>query len=343
MIKEKRLAVWLRELADRPAGMSDLDHIAQIRAATSDSAWILYLDAIRDRLDRGIPYGAAITDPMAFDLSESLQDRLHATPNSIAVDAILLDAAFHLLLSVSDHSQLMSMFDRAGFRYSQHREQTRGPGPYDIDLFTAMTDSHPDADLTGETANVSFSFTDAGELDGVRSYSMGQAPANPLQRGGEIPNYAAVRKRIGPRTAEPLWWLTLTTPARDRSMAAPPKLAEFVQGWALQADEIKPDFERRLEVRGRARPFRGVQLVEIGYGGGVNDALPISKLTVQDFTCMRQLFANRQVIWCLHPLVADVREDVFPYNCFISFGYPTTPEGLERAEATYLRERSKID
>jgi hypothetical protein len=340
MIGKERLAARLKELGKRPAGLSDAEHITSLRTSTKDETWVLYLDSFAQGLERGLSYGVAIADPMSLDLDSELQERLRRTKDSSAVDEMLLDSAFDLLRRVSDYDQFKSMLDRAGYRYSMHRDNSRGPGPYDIDVYTAMTGSHPDSELTGETANVSFSFGDNGALDGIRSYSMGQAPANPLRRGEEIPNYSGVKRRFGPRIAEPIWWLTLTTPTRDRFMAGTPKLAEFMQGWAMQANEVVLDFENRLEVRGRARPFRGVEIIEIG--DGVHDALPVSSLSVQDFTCMRRLFSDRRVRWCLHPLVADTRQDVFEYNCFISLDYPTDADGVERAKATYARERSSV-
>jgi len=340
MIEKARLAVWLKDLGKRPKGLSDPQHIAQLRASTKDRTWTLYLDSIIKGLERGLSYGAAIADPMCLDLGSELQERLRLTTDSGAIDEMLSDASFEMLRRTSDYEQFKSMLDRAGFNYSMHRDHSRGPGPHDIDVYTAMTDSHPYSELTGETVNVSFSFTDTGELDGIRSYSMGGAPANPLRRGEEIPRYSGAKKRAGPRRAEPLWWLTLTTPTRDRFMAVTPQLAEFMQGWAMQADGIELDFDHRLEIRGRARPFRDVQILEIG--DGVHDALPVSNLNVQDFACMRRLFAARHVIWCLEPLVADARQDVFGYNCFISLAYPSDADDVERAKATYVLERSKV-
>lgn len=340
MIEKQRLAVWLKELAKRPQGVSDAEHLALLRASTKDETWKLYLDSFAQGLERGHSYGVAIADPMCLDLDSELQERLRRTKDSGLVDDMLLEASFDLLQRTSDHEQFTSMLDRAGYRYSMHRDHSRGPGPYDIDVYTAMTDSYPDSELTGETVNVSLRFTDEGTFEGMRSYSMGQAPANPLHRGGEIPNYAGIKKRSGPRVAEPLWWLTLTTPTRDRYMSVTPKLAEFMTGWAMQTNDIELDFERRLEVCGRARPFRGVQILEIG--DGEHDALPVTNLSVQDFTCMQRLFADRRVTWCLHSLVSDARQDVFPYNCFISFAYPTDPDDVERAKSTYLRELAKL-
>jgi hypothetical protein len=107
----------------------------------------------------------------------------------------------------------------------------------------------------------------------------------------------------------------------------------------MQANEVHLNFETRLEVRGRARPFRGVEILEIGDG---DNALRVSRLSVQDFTCMRRLFSDRRVIWCLDSLVADTRQDVFESNCSISLSYPTDADGVERAKATYARERSKV-
>jgi hypothetical protein len=228
MIEKERLAVWLKELGKRPAGLSDAEHIARLRASTKSQTWILHLDSIAQGLERGLTYGVAIADPMCLDLDSELQERLRLSRDSGAVDEMLLDSSFDLLRRVSNYDQFKSMLDRAGYCYSMHRDNSRGPGPYDIDVFTAMTDSHPGSELTGETANVSFSFRDNGELDGIRSYSMGQAPANPLRRGEDIPNYSGVIRRSGPRIAAPIWWLTLTTPTRDRFMAGTPKLAEFI-------------------------------------------------------------------------------------------------------------------
>jgi len=204
-----------------------------------------------------------------------------------------------------------------------------------------MTDSHPGRELTGETVNVSFTFTDAGELEEVRSYSMCSASANPLRRGEEIPDYAGIRARTGPRVSQPLWWLKLTTRTRDRKMSVTSDPTEFVQGWAMQANDVELDLSSSIELRGRARPFRGIELIEIIDGG--HDALPASQLAEQDSACLRRLLADRNIFWCLHSLVSDTREDPFPYNCFLSFKFPSTPDEVERAKTTYLEKRSKPD
>jgi len=341
MIPKECLAIWLRKLASRPAGASDPEHIAQLRVATTDSTWVLYLDAIANKLQQGAPYGRAVADPMSLHLSGGVQERLRTAKTSAEVDEILLDTAFELLRNLSDHDKLTSMLNQAGFRYSQHREYTRGAGPYDIDLYTAMTQSHPGSRLTGQTVNVSFSFTDAGELEGLRSYSMGSAPANPLRRGDEVPDYATVYQQPGvSRFAEPLWWLRLTTRTHRRRMVVTPKLAEFMQGWAMQADGLDLDLEKEFQLLGRARPFSGVQLIEIG--DGTRDALPVSQLPQQDRICIQRLLADRSVIWRLHPMILRARTNAYPYNCFLVFKCPTEPEAVERAKMTYADERAKV-
>lgn len=135
-------------------------------------------------------------------------------------------------------------------------------------------------------------------------------------------------------------WLTLTTPARDSYMATTPILADFVRSWAMQADRIDLDFEEKLEIRGRARPFRGVQILE--FSDGIHDPVPVSRLNVQDFTCMQRLLSDRRIRWCFHPLVSDTRQDIFPYDCLIIFDHPTEPEDVERAKETYVCERADV-
>jgi len=51
---------------------------------------------------------------MALYLSKRVQERLRTTKASTAVDEILLDHAFELLLNVSDDTQFTSLLDRAG-------------------------------------------------------------------------------------------------------------------------------------------------------------------------------------------------------------------------------------
>jgi hypothetical protein len=339
-LEKRDVARWLYALGNRSPGVSDPVHLEQLRARGSDSTWGLYLDAIRDRLARGSSYGSAIANILGSFLSEPNRQALHETPtSSAALDVLLREMSLDLLANPSDYEMLRRIFNRAKFRYSQHRDDRRGPGPYDIDLYTAMTDSHPGRRLTGETVNVSFSFDDAGRLEGLRSYSMGEAPANPLRRGDDAPDYSNVRKRRGPRVAAPLWMFELTTPARDRYMAVTDRLTEFMQGWAAQTSEVELDTEQKFEVYGRARPFRGVQLVKIG--DGRHASLPVSQLNVQDFSAMKRLFSDRHVRWCMNSLVVHMGQDVFPYNCSIMFGFPSTPEELARAKSTYQRERMK--
>jgi hypothetical protein len=339
-IEKRDVARWLYALGNRLPGVPDPAHLEQLRARTSDSTWSLYLDAIRERLARGSSYGSAIADALGPYLTEPIRQSLDESPaTSGALDVLLRDMSLDLLANPSDYDMFRRIFNRAKFRYSQHHDDRRGPGPYDIDLYTAMTDSHPIGRLTGETVNVSFSFDAAGRLEGLRSYSMGEAPANPLRRGDEAPDYSGIRKRRGPRVAAPLWWLELTTPARDRYMSVTDSLTEFMQGWAAQTSEVELDTEQKFEVYGRARPFRGVQLVKIG--DGRHASLPISRLNVEDYSAMQRLFSDRYVKWCLHSLVAHTRQDVFPYNCSNMFGFPSTPEELAKAKATYQRERLK--
>ena len=183
MIEHKRLVHWLHDLGNRLTGSSDFQHVAQLRGRTTDSTFVLYLDRIFEGLRLGHAYGSAIALAMSLDLSEDVQQRLKAPPGLANVDAILLDAAFELLEHLSDHAQLCEIFTRAGYRYSEHRDHRGGAGPTDIDLYTAETESPQSHRRTGETVNVSFAFTDDGDLNGVRSYSMGDAPANPLHRG----------------------------------------------------------------------------------------------------------------------------------------------------------------
>ena len=138
-----------------------------------------------------------------------------------------------------------------------------------------------------------------------------------------------------------LWFLQLTTRARIRSMEVTPQLQHFMQGWALlKSDNVELDFERPLEIRGRARPFQGVELIEIG--DGLGHSLPISKVDDLDRACMVRLFSHRNVKWCLHPLVADAGQDVFSYNCFVTFDYPNTPEDVEFAKQSYFLELSRL-
>lgn len=335
MIEEKTLATWLYELSRRPAGVSDPDHIAQLRSKTHDSTWALYLDSFQEYLSGGSSYGSAIADPMSMDLNKDVQARLRTSKDSADVDTVLLEASFNLLFNLSDHNQLKSMLDHAGFRYSQHRDYSRGPGPYDIDLYTAKTVSPSRLKLAGETINVSFTFGDAGEFLGVRSYSMGNAPANPLRRGEEPPDYADVEEEHQPRLSEPLWWLRLTTPARVAKMAVSSQLVRFVQGWAMQADGINLDLERGIEIRGRARPFRSVELIEIG--DGINDSLPASKISKKDRAKLERLLGDRYVKWCLHPMVVETRQDMFRYNCFLAFDMPRTDQDIQDAKEAYER------
>lgn len=76
-------------------------------------------------------------------------------------------------------------------------------------------------------------------------------------------------------------------------------------------------------------------------GDGLHDALLFSQIDPYDRKCIERPLANRDVRWCLQPLVSDVRLDIFPYNCFITFGDPSglTADELNRAESTYQRVR----
>lgn len=339
MIEKQILAKWLYDLARRPVGASDRDHVAGLRAKTNDSTWALYLDSIQDYLARGWQYGNAIADPMCIDLSKDVQARLRMSKDSAYVDEILLEAAFDLLLNLNDHNRLKSMFDRAGLRYSLHRDYSRGPGAYDIDLYTAKTISPTELTLAGETVNVSFTFTDVGELDGVRSYSMGKAPANPLRRGEEPPIYRDIVEERRPRRWDAPWWLRLTAPVRFTSMTAPAKVVQFFQGWAMQGDGIVPEFEKAIEIRGCARPFRGVDLIEIG--DVAQDGLQASRLTDVDRACMERLLADHKIKWCLYPSAGGASWDLHPYNCYLLFGLPKTERELEAAKDTYNEEIHK--
>ena len=338
MIEEKTLATWLYELSRRPADVSEREHIAQLRSKTTDATWALYLDSLHEHVSSGRPYGGVIADTMSIDLDKKTQARLRMSKEASHVDEILLEASFNLLLNLSDHRQLKSMLDKAGFRYSQHRDYSRGPGPYDIDLYTARTVSSSRHGLAGETINVSFSFSETGELVGLRSYSMGTAPANPLVRGEEQPNYSAVEQEFMPRIAEPLWWLRLTTPTRIAQMTVTEDLVRFIQGWATRTDSINLDFENGIEIRGRAQPFHGVQLIEIG--DGVGDAVSASRMAKADRQVLERMLKDRKVKWCLHPMVAQMRQDMFPYNCFLSVGMPRNNDDLELAKKAYDQARS---
>lgn len=338
MIEKQTLAKWLYELSRRPTGVSERDYVVQLRSKASDSTWALYLDSINDYLSGGRPYGGVIADTMSIDLDKEVQARLRMSKDSVYVDEILLEASFNLLLNLSDHAKLKSMLDHAEFRYSQHRDYSRGPGPYDIDVFTARTVSSSQHRLAGETINASFTFSDAGKLVGVRSYSMGTAPANPLRSGDEPPDYSAVELEFIPRIAEPLWWLRLTTPVRITQMVVTHKLVRFIQGWAMQADCINLDFEDRIEIRGRARPFQGVELIEIG--DGVGDPIAASRMAKADRQTLERILSDRTVKWCLHPTIAQMRQDMFRYNCFLPIRMPRNDQEIEEAKEAFTGARS---
>lgn len=335
MISKHTLASWLHKLGNRIPGTTDIDHIVRLSATTSDDRFALYLDGIRKRIaERGFSYGAAIAEALVLDLDDASREKLAVAPTSAEASLILNEFAFQTLKEITDHDHLYRIFAKSGYRFSEHR-YADSVGPYDIDLYTAMTDSYPNPELTGETVNVSFSFTVDGALRGIRSYSMGHAPANPLERGGPQPKYEGIRKRRGPRRSNPIWWMRLTAPARDRYMRVTPRLVEFVQGWGLQTPQLEIDFEERLEIRGRTRPFQRVKFIELSDG---KTSLPAASLDTNDRSSFERLLADRQLLWCLHPMVSDLREDLFEYDCFISIGFPNSPDDVERAESAYLRE-----
>ena len=138
------------------------------------------------------------------------------------------------------------------------------------------------------------------------------------------------------RRARPLWQIELTTPARNRYMAVTSELVEFLQGWAMQTSLIDVDFEERIELRGRTRPFRTMELINIGDG---MTSLPIMMaLDAAELSCLRRLATDRRIRWCLHSMVSDIREDLFEYDSFVSMPFPKTEDELERAKNTYRRE-----
>ena len=334
MNEQRPVARWLHLLGSRAPETTDSNHLANLRESTDDPAFALYISSFESHLTKGLSFGAAIAELMVLDLSDAFRQQLTAAKTSEEASSIMRDAAFSMLEGMSDHTHLSSILRKAGYRFSAHRN-ARGTGPTDIDLYTAMTDSNPNTQLTGETVNVSFTFTENGELDGIQSYSMGHAPANPLRKNGPQPKLEGIRKRTGPRRSRPSWLTKLATPARVRFMNVTPRLVEFTQGLALQMTQLDLDFEERVEIRGRTRPFGKVQIVEIGDG---TNSLPVAEIGAHNVSCLQRLVADRAVKWCLHPMVSDLREDLFAYDCFISIGFPETAAELEAADSAYLRE-----
>jgi hypothetical protein len=105
--------------------------------------------------------------------------------------------------------------------------------------------------------------------------------------------------------------LTMFGPVRRRSMRVTDRFQAIISEIVAR---YRPDLEKRIYVRARARLFKPIDVLEIADGS----ALPIlaSDLQQPDFHLLETASRSGDLRWCLTPL-ADVSDNPFPYNCEI--------------------------
>jgi hypothetical protein len=139
--------------------------------------------------------------------------------------------------------------------------------------------------------------------------------------------------RSKPLFVLPTWLRELATPVRRDFNAPTQEIIDFFSGWALHEAGANLNLNGRLEILGRSRMFRRVQLVRIDFN---NLLVQPSDLRAFDFLTMRRLLAGKTIQW--QSLVADPTQAMFGYDCILAINYPQSTEDLERARAAYDRE-----
>ena len=73
-------------------------------------------------------------------------------------------------------------------------------------------------------------------------------------------------------------------------------------------------------------------LVEISDG---RKSLAASELNILDRKCFETILSDRRLKWCLNPMVSDLGEDRFSYDCSILIAFEHSTEQIERDEIAY--------
>jgi hypothetical protein len=105
--------------------------------------------------------------------------------------------------------------------------------------------------------------------------------------------------------------LTMFGPVRRRSMRVTDRFQTTIADIVAR---YRPNLEKRIYVRARARLFKPIDVLEIADGS----SLPIlpGDLKEPDLHLLEIAARSNDLRWCLTPL-AEISDNPFPYNCEI--------------------------